>query len=86
LTGIGESQVLTYGIFTAEVVIPYDDIKFDAVLGTTFLGSVDKRVTESGTIFSTRVHSVQKKRSRESDDNLARQSTCLQLTKKARPL
>jgi len=49
LTGIGVSQVLTFGSFVTKVVIdgigmsvkfhviPDDDMKFDAILGTTIL-------------------------------------------------
>jgi len=59
LTGIGESQVLTFGSFVTKVVIPDDDIKCDAILDTTILNSVDMMVTKSGTIFSPRVRNVQ---------------------------
>jgi len=91
LTGIGESQVLTFGSFVTKVVIDgidmsvefhvilEDDMKFDAILGTTILNSVDIMVTKSGTIFSPRVQSVQKSPTTGSDDNQAGQSTCMHL-------
>jgi len=91
LTGIGESQVLTFGSFITKVVIdgidmsvefhviPDDDMKFDAILGTTILNNVDMMVTKSGTIFSPRVRSVQQRPMTGSDDNQAGQSTCMQL-------
>ncbi|XP_034657785.1 uncharacterized protein LOC117894713 [Drosophila subobscura] len=75
LTGIGESQVLTFGSFEAKVtidgidmsiefhVIPDGDMKYDAILGTTILNNVDMRVTKNGTTFSPRVRRVEKKRS-----------------------
>jgi len=81
LTGIGESQVLTFGSLVTKVVIdgidmsvefhviPDDDMKFDAILGTTILNSVDMMVTKSGTIFSPRIQSVQKRPTTGSDDN-----------------
>ncbi|XP_070854708.1 uncharacterized protein [Drosophila suzukii] len=91
LTGIGESQVLTFGSFVTKVVIdgidmsvefhviPDDDMKFDAILGTTILISVDMMVTKYGTIFSPRVLSVQQRPMTGSYNNQAGQSTCLQL-------
>jgi len=91
LTGIGESQVLAFGSLVTKVVIdgidmsvefhvmPDDDMKLDAILGTTILNSVDMMVTKSGTIFSPRVQSVQERPTTGSDDNQAGQSTCMQL-------
>jgi len=54
-------------------VIPDDDMKFDAILGTTILNSVDMMVTKSGTIFSPRVRSVQQRPTTGSDNNQAGQ-------------
>jgi len=88
LTGIGVSQVLTFISFVTKVVIdgiemsvefhviPDDDMKFVAILGTTI---VNMMVTKSGTIFSPRVQSVQEGPTTGSDDNQAGQSTCMQL-------
>jgi len=93
LTGIGESQVLTFGSFVTKVVIdgiemsvefhviPDDDMKFDAILGTTIFNSDDMMVTKSGTIFSPRVLSVQQIPTTRSVDNHAGQSTCMISTK-----
>jgi len=98
LTGIGESQVLTFGSFVTKVVIdgihmsvefdviPDNDIKFDAILGITILNTVDMMVTKSGTIFSPRVQSVQQGPTTGSDNNQAGQTTNASSAKRSREL
>lgn len=66
LTGLGESQVVTFGSFIIPVlidniemklefhVIPDEDISFEAILGRTILEHVDMQITLNGTQFVQR--------------------------------
>ncbi|XP_041564617.1 uncharacterized protein LOC121467300 [Drosophila elegans] len=85
LTGIGESQIVTFGSLTIPVqidginlnvefhIISDEDMAFDAILGRTLLDSVDMKVTKDGTELvrrsDSRVGKGQKFEVREKEKN-----------------
>jgi len=67
LTGIGDSQVLTFGSFVISVEVdgidmqvefhgvPDEDMGFDSIVGRKIVNSMDMKVTKGGTEFISRV-------------------------------
>jgi len=90
LTGIGESQIVTFGSLTIPVqidginlqvefhIISDEDMAFEAILGRTLLDSVDMKITKNGTELVRRAESqvvtAQKRYVQEQD-----RSSCTEL-------